>query len=179
MKGFFKKSINYNLVCSILFLIAGCFMFLKTAYAIEWVTLGIEILLVITGITIIINYIRSEKDHEMFSYNFTYGIASILLALFLILNPKTVISILPVVIGIWMVIGSLIRLQFCFSIKDNGNAIVYIIGALIMFTCGMAIICNPFTVVTIIVKVLGGVIFIYSVIDIIEAVLIKNYVNKM
>lgn len=179
MKEFFKKSINYNLICSILFLVAGGIMFFKPVCMIGWAILIIAILLVIMGVTIITNYIKSEKEHEMFSYNFTYGITCILLALFLILNPNTVIAVLPVIIGIWMIIGSLIRLQICFSIKDNKNAIIYIIGALIMFTCGVAIVCNPFKAILITVKVLGGVLFVYSFTDIIESILIKKYIDKM
>lgn len=179
MKEFFKKSINYSIGCSLLFLITGIVMFFKPIFILNWSLFIIETLLIITGISIIINYIRSEKEHEMFSYNFTYGVVCILLSLFLILNPKTVISILPVIMGIWMVIGSLIRLQFYFTIKENKHAIIFIIAALTMFTCGIAIICNPFEAAGIIIQSLGGIIFIYSTIDILSAILIKKQIEQM
>jgi len=179
MNIFFKTSMWIGIVFSILFIALGLLMFFLPLITIEIISIIIEALLMSLGILTIVNYVRAESVHKASNYGFIYGIMCILLSLFLIANPNIAISIVPISMGIWMVLGSLIRMQFCFSLKSDKITFLYLIGTLIMFTCGIAVLANPFNTAILVVKALGMLIMIYSVIDLVETVSLKRFLDKI
>ena len=79
-----------------------------------------------------------------------------------------------------MVIGSFARIQVGIKLeKFNEKASVwYIIIAILMFTLGLVVICNPFKAATVIIQLLGIAIVAYSAFDIIENTSILRILNK-
>lgn len=180
MEKFLKKTTISNMAYSILFMVIGATMYSSPVATLSLITYIIEVVLVVIGAITIINYVRVESVDDAFSCGFIQGLACILLALFLIANPKSIHSILPVVIGIWMVIGSFARIQVGIKLeKFNEKASVwYIIIAILMFTLGLVVICNPFKAATVIIQLLGIAIVAYSAFDIIENTSILRILNK-
>ena len=179
MKEFVRKNMWVSIFSSSLFFILGIVMTINPVAAIEWFTLAIEILLIASGIAAVITYLRSDKDYIMSSYNFVYGVIGIIIAVFLMINSEVLASIFPMLIGLWMTIGSLIRIKFSFSLKEDKLGILYIAASFIMFTCGIATVFHPFVVAVAIVRTIGIILAIYSTTDIIQSILFKKHVDKL
>lgn len=172
MEEFLKKGTIINLISTVLFLLVGIILLTSPETVLAMVVNIVEIILIVTGIITIISYVRVDSKNDVFSCGFAQGVICILLALFLITNPRVLINILPIVIGIWMVFGSLTRIQIAIKLDAWGQEanIWYIIFALLMFTVGVVIICKPFATAALMLQVLGAGIITYCLIDIIEAV---------
>ena len=179
MREFINKSIKLSILSSLLFFIVGLIMFLFPTQTLNWITLVIEILLILYGAITVGTYIKADKQYDMFSYNFIFGVMSIIFAIFLMINPKFLVSIFPVVIGLWMTIGGLIKFKICFEFKESKLSVIYMLGAIIMFTCGIIMVFNPFAVAKGIISILGLTVGIYSLIDIIESIMFMNHIKKL
>lgn len=181
MEEFLKKGTIINLICTLLFLIIGIILVTNPVATLNVVAYAVEIILIVWGTITIVDYIRIESRHDVFSCGFVQGVVCILIALFLIINPTIITTILPVCIGIWMVFGSLSRIQITIKLNAWGQrtSIWYIILAILMFAIGLVIICNPFKTAALIVQMLGVGIITYSVIDLIEGIGVLRFLNKI
>ena len=181
MEEFLKKGTVINLIWTLLLLIIGIILVVNPVVTLSVVTYSLEIILITWGIITIVNFVRVESKYDVFSLGFVQGVACILLALFLIVNPTIIITILPICIGILMVISSLSRMQVAIKLSAWGQrtSLVYIFLAIIMFVVGLAVICNPFTTAAVFVRMLGTGIIVYSVIDIIQGISIIRFLNNM
>lgn len=180
MEEFLRKGTMINLVSTLTFLFIGIILVAVPEITLAIVSYAVEIVLIVVGIMTIINYLRVESKNDVFSLGFVQGVGCILLALFLIGHPKVIHTILPVVIGIWMVLGSLSRIQISIKLSAWGQkaSITYIILAVLMFSVGLVVICNPFETAALIVQMLGIGMIVYSVFDIIESVVVINFLHS-
>ena len=181
MEQFLKRGTIINLIYSIIFLVIGIILVVSPETTLTLITYVVEIILIIWGIITIVNYIRIESKYDVFSLGFVQGVICILLALFLIGNPTIVAIILPICMGVWMVFGSLARIQVAIKLSDWGQrtSLFYMFLAIIMFAFGLIIICNPFKTATLIVQILGVAIIGYTILDIIECIGIIRFLNKL
>lgn len=181
MEEFLKRGTIINLISTLLFLVIGIILATNPVITLNIVTYVVESILIIWGIITIVNYVRVESKHDVFSLGFVQGVVCILLALFLIVNPKIIAIILPVCVGIWMVFGSLSRIQVAIKLNAWGQktSAWYILLAVLMFAIGLVIICNPFRTATLIVQALGIGIIAYSILDIIEGIGVLRFLNKI
>lgn len=177
MEKLLKRTVLTNLISSILFIFVGIVLFYYPTTMLSLMSYIVEVILIVIGIITLTNYIFVETKYNMFSYGFVYGVVCIILALFLITNPNTLVTVLSTILGIWMIFGSFNKIQFGLKLNSMGKniGILNITLALLMFCCGLLIVCNPFEVARIIIQSLGIIVVIYSVIDIIQSItLIKN-----
>lgn len=181
MEEFLKKGTIINLISTVLFLIIGIILVTSPVTVLAVVTYVIEAILIIWGIITIVNYVRVESKNDVFSLGFVQGVVCILLALFLIVNPMILTTILPICIGIWMIFGSLSRIQVAIKLNAWGQktSAWYILLAILMFAIGLVVICNPFKTAALIVQMLGVGIIIYSILDIIEGIGTIRFLNKI
>jgi len=181
MEEFLKKGTIINLISTLLFLVIGIILLTSPIITLNIITYSVEAILIIWGIITIVNYVRVESKHDVFSLGFVQGVVCILLALFLIVNPRIVTTILPISIGIWMVFGSLARIQVAIKLNAWGQKTSgwYIFIAILMFAIGLVIISNPFRTATLIVQMLGIGIVAYCVFDIIENIGTLRFLSKV
>lgn len=181
MEEFLRRSTIINLISTLMLLIVGIVLVKNPVITLNIVTSIVETILVVWGIITIVNYVRVESKHDVFSLGFIQGVVCILISLFLIINPGIIASILPICIGIWMVFGSLSRIQVAIKLNAWGQktSVWYILFAVLMFAIGMAIICNPFKTATIIVQALGFGIITYCILDIISGIDVLRFLNRV
>lgn len=181
MEDFLKKATVTNLISTVVFLVIGIILVTTPITVLSVITYVVEVTLVIWGAITIINYVRVESRYDVFSCGFAQGIVYILLALFLIVNPNIITTILPICIGILIVFGSLSRIQIAIKLSAWGQraSAIYMFLAILMFALGLVIICNPFETAAVIVQMLGAGIVIYAILDIIQSIGILKFLNKM
>ena len=91
------------------------------------------------------------------------GIVLVLLGIWICAQPRIVLSIIPVVVGIIVLIHGLMDIQYTLDIKKAGSEKWWIalIAAVLTLIVGLLLVLNPFTVYEI-TMVLVGVAMLYD-----------------
>lgn len=175
-----KKSLQNlfvsSIISSVIFLVIGLLLFIRPESTISLISYIFGGLLVIIGTNSLINYYRG-KDYVS-TFEIVYGVLSIIGGLILIINPKAIASLIPLILGFWIVISSLIKLKYIDREKSSKSTIVLII-TILMLILGIVLIFNPFEGAVFITKMIGLFLIIYSILDIVQSVMIRNDVKKV
>ena len=174
-KGMYKKSI----LSSVILFLVGIFLLINpetTLYAISYIVGSI---LIILGIIPSVKYFSYKEKQTYLSFSFISGIFSLIFGIIVIVNPSIIGSIIPLIVGIWMFINGLSKLQYVILAKrENKNNIVSLIIACAILLCGILLIVNPFRGAVILTKLIGISILIYSILDLFECHLLNKTINK-
>lgn len=179
MKEVLKKTTNKNLITSIIILIFGILIFLKPDMTVKTISYLIGVVLLISGINQIA--IAFGNKENVNNFNIAIGIIIMVAALVLFLNPTAIASIIPFLIGIYMMISSAFKLQYLYSLKalTKQYDIKIIILTMITLILGILLVFNPFGGVIAITKLIGIFLIIYAILDIINNINIKKKVKDI
>lgn len=119
--------------------------------------------LILMGIIQLVSFLRGERLGFYNKFNMLMGIVLVLLGIWICTQPRIVLSIIPVVVGIIVLIHGLMDIQYTLDIKRTGNTKWWIalIAAIITFVFGLLLVCNPFTAYEI-TMVLLGIVMLYD-----------------
>lgn len=172
-----KKTGLSSLLTSITFAILGIILIMKPEETVKAVSCFFGIMFVLVGIYKIINYIRNKEKYNFYNYDMAYGIIAIILGMITIYYSKQIESIFRILIGLWVIYSSIIRMNLSFKLKkiDSNVWICSLIIAIIMLVCGIYIICNSGAIVI----TIGVIILIYSILDIIESLIFLNNIKRL
>ena len=167
-----KRLFGINMISSIIFLILGLLLVFKTEGTINLISSIIGVTLLMNGGFSTIKYFK-ENDNKV---NIIYGIVAILAGFILILNPTTIVSILPFVLGVYFTISGIIKLKYALDIKNyqRRTPVFMIIVSILMMVCGVLFIINPFEGAVAITQAIGIYLIIYSVLDIINSITLRK-----
>ncbi len=175
-----KNMYKTSMIFSIILFIVGLFLLIKpetTLYAISYI---IGILLILWGIVPVISFLTDKERKSYLEFDFICGVFALIFGLIIIINPDMIGSIIPLLIGIWMVINGVTKLEYSINLKkyevNSNNSIII---SLIILICGIVLIINPFKGAVILTKIIGLFILIYSVLDIIECHTLKKTVKTV
>lgn len=171
-----KKSELPSIVVSLILFVIGLMLLLYSDTIIKMVSIILGIVLIVAGIVMIVRYFKEDNRTFLTGFNFGYGIISMIAGSALILNPTIVGSLLPFVIGIWVIISSIIRLEGVFYLRQTGSDkwITPLVLAIISLICGILCVFGPFLVASIIVQFIGVIMMIYAVVDIINSISVRQ-----
>lgn len=176
LEKIFKKTGWISILESIIFAILGIILVWKPVETVRIVSIVLGTIFIIIGISKTINYLLSKGKYDFYNYDLIFGIMAIVLGIVTIVCIDTISSIFRIIIGIWIIYSSLIRLSLAMKLRTQEiSAWIYsLILAIIIFICGLYITLNSGSVV----MTIGITMIVYSVIDIIEDVIfMKNVKN--
>lgn len=179
MKQEYNKVWWSSIITSLAFAIIGILLMIYPAEIITAISIIVGIGIIIAGIFAFLRYFRNVEMKNYFKFDLIYGVICVIAGTLLILNPKTVTSILPLVLGVWIIINSIIKIQYALTIKqyDKNAWVSTMVLAIITLACGILFVFNPFKGATILTQIIGGMITFYSVIDIINSCILKKKVR--
>ena len=113
-------------------------------------------LILMGGIQLIV-CIRAERIGFYSKFSMLMNIILILLGVWVCIRPDTVLSLVPVIIGIVMLIHGCMDLQFTMDIKHAGSGKWWIalIFALVTLTLGVFLVMHPFLAFEITLLIIG------------------------
>ena len=113
-------------------------------------------LILMGGIQLIV-CIRAERIGFYCKFSMLMNIILILLGVWVCIRPDTVLSLVPVIIGIVMLIHGCMDLQFTMDIKHAGSGKWWIalIFALVTLTLGVFLVMHPFLAFEITMLIIG------------------------
>ena len=155
---------KYDITSSIVLLVLGILLLLVPGGIVTTVIRLFGVIILIIGITSVLNEIKIKKQ----STDFVNGILISILGLVFISSPHTIASIIPFILGIWIVIKSVFKLQFSYSLKITSNDVKPIVINIIELILGLVLIFNPFKGAEALIRIIGGFMAVYGLLDILN-----------
>ena len=129
--------------------------------------------LLIFGIIGIIKYIRN-KEYK-FTSSLVSGILYSALGIIVIINPSSVISLVTICLGLYLVINGILKTVFSFNLKKITTRWS---GALVMglltIVLGLLLVINPFGSAVAITKLAGAFLVVVAIFDLVDRYIIMK-----
>lgn len=176
MEVYVKKYSKNSMIISILLIILSLFLIIKPDESLIFVVKLFGCILMLNGIVHCITYFASSKELTSFSFELVQGIISLIAGIVLFVNPVLVNSILPIIIGAWIIIESIINIQISLNIRSvSSNYLLSLILSILLFLIGIIIIINPFGTAITVARLCGIILLISELISLINSIcFVKN-----
>lgn len=173
----YEKSMIISTLCT---LILGLLLALKPETSIKIITISIAVILIIIGSFMLGVYFKTEKQMRMVSVSLVISIVLFAISLFLILNTESLANFITIILGMFISIKALFKIQFAINLKNLSEKWKYnLIVGLLSLTLGVLILLNPFKSATLFFRIIGIILTMGSLIELIETILVlKNLKEK-
>jgi len=163
-----------SIIVSILLILLSFFLIFRPLASINFIIMALGFIVVASGISHIITYFTSPVEFRAFSFELVRGILGIVAGIILISHPEWVHSFLPVIIGIWVIIESIINFQLSLNLKSfvTGGWMVMLILSILTVLLGIFIIVHPSISAAILTTFCGICLLISEILNIFEYVYI-------
>ena len=156
---------KYDITSSIVLLILGILLLLVPGEIVTTVIRLFGLIILVIGITSVLNEIKIKKQ----STDFVNGILIGILGLVFISSPQTIASIIPFILGVWITIKSLFKLQFSYSLKRTSTDYIKpLVINIIELILGLVLVFNPFKGAEALIRIIGGFMIVYGILDILN-----------
>lgn len=173
LEKIFKKTGWISIVESLIFAMLGLILVLNPEGTVNTISSILGIIFIVIGIYKIINYFLAKGKYDFYNYDLIYGLMAIVIGIITMKFSSTIISIFRIMIGIWIIYSSIIRINLSIKLKaiDVSVWVYSLILAILMFICGLYIIMNSGVVIV----TIGVAMIIAAIMDIVEDIIfIKN-----
>lgn len=177
LKEVLKKTGWMSILESVIFTILGIILVCKPEGTVKIISGILGVTFIIIGIYKIINYFMTREKNDFFNYELIYGLTAIVIGIVIMAYMDIIGSIFRIVIGIWIIYTSFVRINSTIQIKKIGNGawIYSLILSIIMFICGLYVLINSNAIIV----TIGAIMIVYSVIDIIENIIFMKNVKEL
>lgn len=168
---FIKKIFTINQYLSFILLLFGVILVIKPDDTVTFISNLVGVILLIIGLSSIIKYVKFLCDIDII-----FGVVSTVLGLVLLLNPVAVLSILPFTLGFYITVNGITKLRYAFDLKKykGKDYINILVMSVLTIICGLILIIRPFSGVTFVIRIIGIILIVYSLIDIVNYHSIKK-----
>lgn len=159
-----SKTLILGLVGLVLLLIPG------TLNKLIGILIGVALLVV--GVIAILKYIKDKENSG--SLSLVSGILYAVLGGIIIIYPYSIINLVTICLGVYMIINGLLKLKLAFMLKNiTDKWIGTLIMGIITIILGLLLVFNPFAGITI-TKLAGGFLVVVAIFDLIDTYVIQK-----
>lgn len=99
----------------------------------------------------------------------------------MLIYPNTLSIIIPIVLGTWVIITSILKLRLAISLRNFKNTpwILILIISILSIICGFILILNPTITSITLTLFIGIMIIVYAISDIIDMIVLKKQVKNL
>ena len=172
MIDYMKRYAKGSIVLSICLIVLSCFLIFKPDISLSVLFICLGCFLLVVGIMHTISYFSSPKEFKAFSFELVEGIVYIILGFVLIFNPNIVKAFLPIIIGCWMIINSIVRFQLAFNLKssDSPSWKIVLLFSFLTLILGIVMVINPFASMSALTMICGVMLLVSELINIFESI---------
>lgn len=181
VKDYIKKYEGCSIVVSILMICLSLFLMFKPLESLEVFIVIFAIIILLSGLGYLVSYFTISKESRLFSIDLLLGLATIISGIMLLVYKKDVINIFPVILGIWIIISNLFKLQLSINLSlflDN-TYLGLVLITILMIIFGLLLIINPFASFMTITVTAGTLLLITEVVNLIESIYVIIKLNKV
>ncbi len=170
----FQKIIYIEMVYAVIYAIIGLIIAINSEMTNKAVGLLMGTFLLVAGILNLFSFIDKNKI-KLFHYNFLFGILNILLGLFVMFNPLSILNFLNITLGIWLVVESANKIVYFIYLKKVGeeSSKIVLASSILFLILGVMIIINPFRSI-VITRTVGIFIILCNILNLNDLVLLKR-----
>lgn len=181
IKDYIKKYESCSIVVSVLMICLSLFLMFKPLESLEVFTVIFAIIILLSGLGYLISYFTISKESRLFSIDLLLGLVTIISGIMLLVYKKDVISVFPVILGIWIIISNLFKLQLSINLNLflNNTYLGLVLITTLMIVFGLLLIINPFASFMTITVTAGTLLLITEVINLIESIYVITKLNKV
>lgn len=175
--GDLKKSAWAAIFESLITIILGIFLIAWPDTVVKIIAYVVGTFFVIKGAYQVINYFLIKGQQDFFNNSLLSGVVSILIGLTLFLMGEEIANVFRIVIGVWVIYESLVRISTSIKLHAAGiQAWKYtLILSLMMLVLGVFVTFNSGAVVTLI----GWLMILAGFIGVVGDIIFVQYVNKI
>ena len=160
-----------SIITSLVLILLGVAIIINPNKILSIIIKIIGIGIVLDGAWHIIEFINQSFEEKALSFKLVQGIGEIFLGVMAIINSTWVISILYILIGLFITMESILKMQMCILLKnDIVNKKLPIIIALLGIVIGIFIIANPLIASKYINTLVGITVIVAEVPNLIESI---------
>lgn len=181
IKDYIKKYEGCSIIVSILMICLSLFLMFKPLESLGVFTVIFAIIILLSGLGYLISYFTISKESRLFSIDLLLGLVTIISGIMLLVYKKDVINVFPIILGIWIIISNLFKLQLSINLSlflDNAYLGLVLI-TILMIVFGLLLIINPFASFMTITVTAGTLLLITEVINLIESIYVIIKLNKV
>ena len=143
---YLKKFKSAFIIMSILYILLGITLIARPELSALVICKSFGTIALIVGIIRIIGFYRRNVYKSLLRVDMIHGLLCIILGSFMLIAPKVVISVLPVMLGIVIIIDSILRIQMAFDLKrmQYEKWWMHLSLAIITVVLGAMLLFNPF-----------------------------------
>ena len=158
----FKRLRNTLVATSALYLIFGIIMLFFPDMVIKSVCYLVGIMFLFVGISGVVMYVKTDIKTAFTSFTLVMSIIFGAFGVYVLLNPETFASFLPLVVGIFLLVDSVSKLSMAFDLKnfEYKNWWHMLIVAFIVLGCGLLLVFNPFEALAVSVQIIGAILIV-------------------
>ena len=163
MREFLKNMKVSFLMAAVLYIVLGLVLLIWPGLTSDLICFVFGLVLLAYGIITIISFLVHDSRLGTFRLELILGIVATAAGILFLLKPEFVKSIIPVVLGIYIVIDALLNLKRALELRSLQYARwwVTLVLSLISVALGVLILCRPVFLADFIIMVIGGV-FVYN-----------------
>lgn len=181
MESYIRKIGRDSIAISCLLIVISLFMVFKPISTLGVIIVMFGYILVADGLIHFVSYFKIPNGYRFFSYELAESIIDITLGFLVVCNVQSIETILPIVIGIWIILDGIIKVQIAFNIRGVrdtkwGAMLAFAILSVIL---GCAMMVNPHVSMDYIVKLCGVILLITQLFSIYDDVYILSQVNEV
>lgn len=123
--------------------------------------------LCVFGVLNVLRYFLHKDPYEGFNWELCLGLVLLTCGIVLIVFKNALLSLLPLVFGLVLLLGGIIKLQAAFNMRRMMYARWYLtmIAAVVSGALGIVIIVNPFGTLLTLLRVIGGALCVEAIED--------------
>lgn len=174
---YLKKFKTAFIIMSILYIVLGITLISRPELSVMVICKSFGTIALIVGIIRIIGFYRRNVYGSLLHLDMVHGLLCIILGSFMLIAPKVVISVLPVLLGIVIIIDSVLRFQMAFDLKrlQHEKWWMHLSLAIVTVVLGTLLLFNPFAGGIVLTRFIGitltvdGVVNLWGIIFITRA----------
>ena len=195
IKNYLKNFEKYSILISSLLIILGIFLLVQPLKSLEvaiiffavcssFVTMFwmfFAVIMIINGISSFFSYFMLNSAERLFSLELVTGIVTILTGTLMYLYRADLISVFPVILGIWIIASNLIKMQLSInlSVFKESNWFLLLIMQILMVILGVVLITNPFSSMIALATLAGSFLIISETVSLIESIYILIKIKNL
>lgn len=174
-----------TVLSSVLYVIVGTLLVIFPISVIKSLCYAIAIIIMAIGIIKIISFLLKEQQEGFTRTGLISGIIFVIIGAFIAIRSKTIISIIPFILGILILFSGISKLQYTMQLRkysDEKNSIM-LITSIINVILGIVLAFNPFRAARVMLIILGICMIITGLSDLVSAIYfygkIRNHIKDM
>lgn len=162
-------------------MVLGIALLVWPATSLRLVCAGFGIVILVKGAASIVGYFRSEERFFSTHFSLVFGILAFALGVFLLVRPDTVVKVLPLLVGLFILFDGVLRLQYAFDLRRAGfdRWWSYLLLSLLSAALGGLMVWNPFTTAQVMVQAIGIILVVEGVLNLVSALYARWMLRRL